>query len=198
VATERDKDFPPQNVQFDIRSEAYRGMLELYLRQIVSHCGFAPTSVFPFLADGSTKTATEVTAEENLTRGTVQSVHQIISTPLNRMINEVLYQLFKDCGKEFTGSVKIKLSDYIGNPLLRDQNIRENYSAGLLPQDKAVQQINGISDKETNEYLEKINKDKYSGFNEMYGDLLNDNSKQTAQPTGVSLGVGGNRNSTDS
>ncbi len=177
VATERDKDFPPQNVQFDIRSEAYRGMLELYLRQIVSHCGFAPTSVFPFLADGSTKTATEVTAEENLTRGTVQSVHQIISTPLNRMINEVLYQLYKDCGKEYTGSVKIKLSDYIGNPLLRDQNIRENYTAGLLPQDKAIQQINSISDKETNEYLKKINNDKYSGLNEMYGDLLNDNSE---------------------
>lgn len=169
VATERDKDFPPMNVQFDIRSEAYRGMLELYLRQIVSHCGFAPTSVFPFLADQSNKTATEVTAEENLTRGTVQSVHQIIAPVLNRMVNEVLYQLYKDSGEEYKGSIKVKLSDYIGNPLLRDQNIRENYREGLIPQDVAVQRVNSTSDAETQEYIKKI-EEKNNEFNGIIDD----------------------------
>ena len=195
VATERDKDFPPTNVQFDIRSEAYRGMLEMYLRQIVSHCGFAPTSVFPFLADQSNKTATEVTAEENLTRGTVQSVHQIIAPILNRLLTEVCYQLYKDSDEEFNGDVRVKLSDYIGNPLLRDQNIRENYSAGLIPQEVAIQRVNSISDKETDEYLQKIKSEKTDGLSELYGDLLNDNSEQTAQPTSVGFGNSGNGNS---
>lgn len=150
IYTEHDKDFPPTPVQFDIRAEQYRGMLEMYLRQIVSHCGFAPTSVFPFLQDGSNKTATEVTAEENLTRATVQSAHQTIVPMINRMLAEVLYQA------GMTGKAKIRLSDYIGNALLRDKNIRENYLAGLIPKEEAVQRINNISAKETTEYLKKL------------------------------------------
>jgi len=150
IATERDMEFPPTAVQFDIRSEKYRGMLEMYLRQIVSHCGFAPTSVFPFLQDVSAKTATEVTAEENLTRATVQSAHQTIVPMINRMLAEVLYQ------SGISGTAKIRLSDYIGNALLRDQNIRENYTAGLIPKEEAVQRINNISAKETAEYMKKL------------------------------------------
>lgn len=185
VATERDKDFTPQSVQFDIRSEAYRGMLEIYLRQIVSHCGFAPTSVFPFLQDSSNKTATEVTAEENLTRGTIQSIHQIISPVINRMVNEVLYQLYLDNGETYSGNIKVKLSDYIGNPLLRDQNIRDNYMAGLLPQSVAIQRVNAISDKETKEYLSKIEEKERKEFDTFnYGDL-DDNNENTVESPSV-------------
>lgn len=150
IYTEHDKDFNPTPVQFDIRAEQYRGMLEVYLRQIATHCGFAPTSVFPFLQDQSAKTATEVTAEENLTRATIQSIHQTIIPSINRMLDEILYQY------GFEGKAHIKLSDYVGNKLLRDQNIRENYQAGLTPDDVAVQQINNISAGETQEYLEKL------------------------------------------
>lgn len=152
IATEKDMEFPPTVVQFDIRSEQYRGMLETYLRQIVSHCGFAPASVFPFLQDEAAKTATEVTAEENLTRATVQSAHQTIVPMINRLLAEVLYQ------SEIGGTAKIRLSDYIGNTLLRDKNIRENYLAGLIPKEEAVQRINNISAKETAEYLSKLDK----------------------------------------
>lgn len=158
IATERDMEFPPTEVQFDIRAEKYRGMLEMYLRQIVSHCGFAPTSIFPFLQDGSSKTATEVTAEENLTRATVQSAHQTIVPMINRMLAEVLYQ------SGINGVAKIRLSDYIGNTLLRDQNIRENYASGLVPKEEAVQRINNISAKETEEYMKKLAEQKASGM----------------------------------
>lgn len=170
VSVEHDKDFPPQSVQFDIRSDQYKGMLEIFLRQIVSACGFAPTSIFPFLQDNSVRTATEVTAEENLTRSTIKSVHQIINPILNRLVNEVLYQLYRDNGEEYNRKCSIKLSDYIGNPILRDQNIRDNVNAGLLPRSVAVQQVNGISDKETQEYLEKIRSEEAEAFggNEEY------------------------------
>nr|DAH74366.1 MAG TPA: portal protein [Caudoviricetes sp.] len=198
VATERDKDFPPQSVQFNIRSEEYRGMFELYLRQIVSHCGFAPTSVFPFLQDGSNKTAREVTAEENLTRATVQSIHQTLSPVIDRMLNEVLYQLYKDAGKEYKGNIKIKLSDYVGNKLLRDENIRNNYQAGLIPQDVAVQQVNGISNAETEEYMDKIKEEQQAqqvNFGEFYPEAVNDdNSEQTAEQAGNNAGRGGSAN----
>lgn len=202
VATERDKDFPPQNIQFDIRSDAYRGMLELYLRHVVSLCGFAPTSIFPFLADNSEKTATEVTAEENLTRATVQGVHQIITPVLNRLLNEVLYQLYKDSGKEYKNKVSIKLSDYIGNPLLRDQNVRDNYQAGLIPQETAVQKINSTSARETAEYMDKImaddkRKNPYDGLNEEYQGILNDNSEQTVELPSVGVGRSGSGNQRD-
>ena len=156
VYTEHDKDFNPTSVQFDIRAEKYRGMLEIYLQQIVSHCGFSPTSIFPFLADNSARTATEITAEESLTRGTVQAIHQLITPVINRMLDEVLYQFYADIGEEYDRHITVKLSDYIGNPIQRDANIRDNYREGLLPQDVAIKRINGITDAETAEYIEKI------------------------------------------
>lgn len=162
IYTEHDKDFQPKEVQFDIRAEKYNGMLEMYLRQIVSLCGFAPTSIFPFLVDGSQKTATEVTAEENLTRGTVQCLHQTLSQNINEILDEVLYQLYNDAGQAELfkfGMVTVKLSDYIGNPLQRDRNIRENYAAGLIPKETAVQKINDLTAAETQEYLSKISED---------------------------------------
>jgi hypothetical protein len=186
IYTEHDKDFTPQSVQFDIRAEQYKGMLEIYLRQLAVHCGFAPASVFPFLADNSTKTATEVTAEENLTRGTVQTSHQRIAPTLERLLNEVLYQLYKDLGVEYKDHIKIKLSDYIGNPLQRDQNIRENVMAGLMPKDVGIQRINNISDAETQEYIRKIAEEEARTqeppFNDMnyFGDD-DGNSEQTAE-----------------
>lgn len=159
IYTEHDKDFIPQSIQFDIRAEQYKGMLEVYLRQLAVHCGFAPASVFPFLADNSTKTATEVTAEENLTRATVQTLHQRMASVIDRLVNEVLYQLYTDAGLEYEGQAKVKLSDYIGNPLQRDKNIRDNLIAGIMPREVAVQRANNISDAETQDYMAKIKED---------------------------------------
>ena len=160
VMTERDQGFEPKAVQFDIRSEKYKGMLEIYLQQLCSKCGFTPTSIFPFLADGSTRTATEVNAEENLTRATVMTMHKNISPIIDRVLNEVLYQLYRDIGEEYAGHVSIKLSDYIGNPIQRDRNTRDNYTAGLIPQEEAVKKVNGTTDFETAEYIKKINKER--------------------------------------
>ena len=73
----------------------------------------------------------------------------------------------------FGKSASIKLADYIGNKLLRDQNIRENYAAGLLPLDIAVQRINDISASETQEYIRKIEEEQKSRQPSGYG-LFND------------------------
>ena len=196
VYCERDKDFTPQPVQFNIRSEQYRGMLEIYLRQAVTKCGFAPTSIFPFLQDESSKTATEVTAEENLTRATIQSIHQIIVPAINKMLREVLYLY------GFIGRCTVKLSDYIGNKILRDQNIRENYLAGLMPRETAVQRINDISAGETEEYLQKIDADedrkRRAETPEFTMDeawrYMNGISEPTAEYAGYSAGGSGNEN----
>ncbi len=150
VQCEGDKEFLPQAVQFEIRSEPYRGMLEMYLKQFAVSFGYAPTTLFPYLQDATPKTAREVTAEENLTRATVQSTHRLIVPELNRAIAEVLYQT------GIRGNATIQLSDYIGNKLMRDENIRQNYASGLLPHETAVQLANTLSAKETQEYLDKI------------------------------------------
>lgn len=150
LLTEHDKDFTPQSVQFDIRSTAFKEMFETYIRQACVKCGFAPTSIFPFLQDNSPRTATEVRSEDNLTQATVQSLHRLIVPLMDRMIDEVL----KFYG--FSGQANVQLSDYIGNKLQYDQNLRENYAAGAMPLDVFVQKINGISKRETNEYVRKI------------------------------------------
>lgn len=153
IQVKGEENFKPESVQFDIRSEQYGGMWELYLKQIAVTIGFAPTTLFPYLQDNSPKTATEVTAEENLTRATVQSLHRLIIPELNRAIAEVLFQA------GFAGKATVQLSDYIGNKILRDKNVRENYLAGLIPRSVAIQQISGVDAKETAEYEEKIDED---------------------------------------
>ena len=153
VTVEGEETFIPQSVQFDIRSEQYRGMLEMYLKQFAVSFGYAPTTLFPYLQDVSPKTAREVTAEENLTRASVQSAHRLLIPELNRAISEVLYQ------HGFEGNATIQLSDYIGNKLMRDENIRQNYAASLIPKETAVQIVNGLSAKETEEYMLKIKND---------------------------------------
>ena len=43
---------------------------------------------------------------------------------------------------------------------MRDENIRLNKQAGLIPNETAVQIVNGLTVKETHEYIEKINEEK--------------------------------------
>ena len=95
-------------------------------------------------------------------------MHQLLSPVLNRLVNEVLYQFYSDMGENYNGNVTVKLSDYIGNPIQRDQNIRENYREGLIPQEVAVKKINGITDSETAEYMSKLEKDR-NRANDMFG-----------------------------
>lgn len=151
LMTERDKDFNPQPIQFNIRATEYTSMFECYLRQVTAHAGFSPTSIFPFLADNSARTATEVTSDDNKTRATVVSWHRLNLPTINDALEEVLYL------EGFQGHAALQLTDYIGNKIQRDQNLRENYAAGALPQDIFVQKINGITDAETQEYIAKIN-----------------------------------------
>ena len=56
----------------------------------------------------------------------------------------------------YSDDISLKLSDYIGNKIVRDQNIRNNVEAGLIPKEDAVQIINGLSASETQEYMEKL------------------------------------------
>lgn len=161
VSTEQDKDFKPESIQFNIRSDQYSGMWEMYLKQAAVIMGYAPTSLFPYLQDNSPKTATEVTAEDNLTRASVQSTHRQIIPELNRAIAEVLIQ------SGFKGQATVQLSDYIGNKVIRDQNVRENYAAGLIPRRIAIQQVAGTDAKETAEYEQKIDEERKQAVNQI-------------------------------
>lgn len=147
----------PTPIQFDIRAEQYRAMWELYQKEAVVRGGFSPTSIFPHLTpDGSAKTATEVTAEENLTRASVRQAHALDIPVYNKILREVLYQ------EGLPDDINIVLGDYIGNKMMFDQNVRDNYAAGLIPLETAVQMINNLTYAETQEYIAKIRAEKES------------------------------------
>lgn len=147
----------PQPVQFEIRAEQYRAMWELYQKEAVVRSGFSPTSIFPHLTpDNSAKTATEVTAEENLTRASVRQAHLLDIPVFNRMLKEVAYQ------EGLSAEIELKLSDYIGNKLKFDENIRQNLAAQIIPREIAIQQVNNLSANETQDYLNKIEEDSKS------------------------------------
>ena len=150
-----DKDkMSPTPIQFDIRADRYGAMWEMYQKEACVRAGFAPTSIFPHLVpDGSAKTATEVTAEENLTRASVKLAHMMDVPVFNRMLKEVAFQ------EGLSDEIELKLADYIGNKILFDQNTRENYAAGLIPKEIAVQLVNNLSVNETKDYIEKLKSD---------------------------------------
>lgn len=157
----------PLPVQFDIRADQYREMWELYQKEAVVRSGFSPTSIFPHLTpDNSAKTAREVTAEENLTRASVRQAHLLDIPVFNRMLKEVAYQ------EGFSTEIELKLSDYIGNKLEFDENVRQNLAARIIPREMAVQQVNNLSANETQDYLEKIDGDNQS--NAFGGALFDD------------------------
>lgn len=144
----------PIPIQFDIRADQYTKMWELYQKSAISQAGFAPSSIFPHLTpDGSSKTAEEVRAEENLTTASVRQAH-IQDVPVyNKILREVAWL------EGFPDNVGIKLSDYVGNKIKADELTRANYQAGLMPKEEAVQRVNNLSISETKEYMEKIKKD---------------------------------------
>ena len=164
-----DKDkMSPLPVQFDIRADAYGKLLEIYERLAAVRAGFSPTSIFPYLTpDNSAKTATEITAEENLTRASVRDVHNIIIPVLSRAVREILYQ-----EGYISDGVQIQLGDYIGNKLQFDENIRQNYAAGLIPKEIAVKQVNNLTDRETQEYIAKIDEEERQKREEAFGNTL--------------------------
>lgn len=185
----------PTPVQFEIRSEAYRGMWEMFQREACVRAGFSPTSIFPHLSpDNSAKTAREVTAEENLTRASVEQAHLMDIPVFNRMLREVAFM------EDLPDDIEIKLSDYIGNKLERDANIRDNFAAGLIPREIAVQQVNNLSAAETRDYLDKIDADdkrrteqaraSMSFSDEIPGtEGMNDYNSETAEPAGAYAGA---------
>lgn len=150
LATERDKDFPPQQIQFDIRAEKYSALLETYLKMATASAGFSPVSIFPFLTDNSTKTAHEITSYDNKTQATVSEWHRLNLPTINDALEEVLYL------EGFKGRSELQLSDYIGNRIQRNEDLRRNYESGAIPHDVFIQKINGLTDAETKEYLVKI------------------------------------------
>lgn len=71
----------------------------------------------------------------------------------NRMLKEVAYQ------EGLSTDIELKLTDYIGNKLKFDENIRQNLAAQIIPREIAVQQVNNLSVNETQDYLAKIKED---------------------------------------
>lgn len=141
----------PTPIQFDIRADQYGKMMELYEREACVRAGFSPSSIFPYLTpDNSAKTATEITAEENLTRASVRDMHFILVPVLNRILREILRQ------EGLSTDAQIQLDDYIGNKMHHDQNVRENYAAGLVPLEVAIKKVNNLNDEETKDYIKKI------------------------------------------
>mgnify|MGYP001625294744 CR=1 FL=1 len=189
---DRDK-IAPMPVQFDIRADQYGKMLEMYERLACVRAGFSPSSIFPYLTqDASVKTAQEVTAQENLTSSSVRHAHKVMLPVFNRALREVLRH------EDFSCEIQLQLGDYIGNKLRYDENVRANFEAKLTPQREAIKQIHNLTDKEADEYFEKIQEDMQReqefSENQIWEQIANANSQPTAQYSGDSLGGGGNEN----
>lgn len=163
-----DKDkMSPTPVQFDIRAEQYGRMLEIYERLAAVRAGYSPTSIFPYLTpDSSAKTAREVTAEENLSRASIQETHNLILPVFDRALREILRQ------EGFSTDIHLQLGDYIGNKLEFDENVRANYAANLIPQEQAVMMVNNLSVSETAEYMEKLKAEAKEKAKSSYGNAL--------------------------
>ena len=102
-----------------------------------------------------------------MTRASVRDVHNIIIPVLSRAVREILYQ-----EGYISEGIQIQLGDYIGNKLQFDENIRQNYASGLIPKEIAVKQVNNLTDRETQEYISKIDEEERQKREEAFGNAL--------------------------
>jgi hypothetical protein len=88
-------------------------------------------------------------------------MHFILVPVLNRILREILRQ------EGLSTDAQIQLDDYIGNKMQHDQNVRENYAAGLVPLSVAIKKVNNLNDEETKDYIEKIKSEQAVDFEMM-------------------------------
>lgn len=195
---------PFEFVQPNIRSEELKSIRNTLLENIATAIGIAPSSFAPYLQDNSNRTAREVSAEESATTLFVENKRESLTSALNDMLDTVRAYYGKP-DKVIVSFSKAGQSNYT---LLVD-NATKIYQSGGSSLEKFVRTVNpDLDEAQIAEEVERIRQEQaekqraeqepFFNDSDYFGEGDLNDSEQTAEPTGDSLGRGGDTNSSDS
>jgi hypothetical protein len=142
----------PVIYQAQLRLDEYNRDINQILSEIAANTQFSPITIAGHLRNGAEKTATEVTADENATRLTIENKRTLIAESLNRLFALVL----RHYGLNDSGNMIFKAGS-LSNPQLELNLIKTKLESGLLDRLSAIMQANPqFTPREAEETYNKI------------------------------------------
>ncbi len=150
--TEEQKPVP---VQFDLRSQDWESIKNNILESIAMTIGISTSTIAGWIADGSNRTAREISSEESATALLVESKRKLLTKAINELIGDILqFNGFTECVE-----VKFSKSGETNTTLLLE-NTTNAYNSGLKSLYSAVKAINpDMSEDEITDEIERIKND---------------------------------------
>lgn len=154
-----------------LKIQAYNEELNQLLNEIAAQTGFSPVTLAGFLKNGVEKTATEVTADENDTRGTIKTKRGLIIDALNTLDEVVLkhygYTNTQGCPLECTVVFR---EGGLSNPSLEIDLTIKKLNANLITHQQAVEEANPqLSKREAEEVYNKAKEEKQANAAAPFG-----------------------------
>ena len=158
-------------MQFDLRSNDWEQIKNNLLESIAMTIGISPSTIAGWIADGSNRTAREISSEESSTALLVESKRKLLTKSINQLIDDILL-----CnGYEQCVEVKFSKSGETNTTLLLE-NTTNAYNSGLKSLYLAVKSINpDMSEDEVNAEIERIKADAKDKQAMQPMDIFNDN-----------------------
>ena len=154
-----------------MKIQAYNDELNQLLNEIAAQTGFSPVTLAGFLKNGVEKTATEVTADENDTRGTIKTKRGLIIDALNTLDEVVLkhygYTNAQGCPLECTVVFR---EGGLSNPSIEIDLTIKKLNANLITHQQAVEEANPqLSKREAEEVYQQAKEEKQANAAAPFG-----------------------------
>jgi hypothetical protein len=142
----------PVSIQFELRAQEWTTSLNTQLQEILVRVMASPSSIAPFLNDGSAKTATEINAIEHNTVNYINDKRSI----LKKIVNKALKDIMKYYGKD--GSVFVVFnSPGLNNDQQMSEKAIKEYNAGVRSKRSTIRACNpSWTSQEVDEELKRL------------------------------------------
>ena len=140
-------DQKPLPLQFDLRSQDWNKVRNIILESIATAIGLNPSTIASYLDDNTARTARQISTEEGATSLFVENKRELLRTPINNMLEEVMKFYSKDPNVvvKFSkaGTTNLRNLVEIGQ-ILKTLGVDNQTLVEMIFNDKSQQQIEEI------------------------------------------------------
>jgi hypothetical protein len=145
----------PVSIQFELRAQEWTTSLNTQLQEILVRVMASPSSIAPFLNDGSAKTATEINAIEHNTVNYINDKRSI----LKKIANKALKDIMKYYSKEGSAFVVFNSPGLNNDQQMSEKAIKE-YNAGVRSKRSTIRACNpSWTSQEVDEELKRLSEE---------------------------------------
>jgi hypothetical protein len=179
-------DQKPLPLQFDLRTADWNKIRNILLESIASSIGINPSTLASYLDDNTARTARQISTEEGATALFVENKRELLRTPINRMLNEVMkfYGKKPNIVVKFSkaGTTNLRNLVEIGQ-ILKTLGVDNKTLVEMIFNDKSQQQIDEIL-RRMDEQAEKQQAMELQATEDPY--MPQDNGNQPGLPSNTS------------